>query len=249
MALDEGGRAMPSPLQRKVWAMWERFWGEWVPQATRGEPFTVVFNGDAIDGHHHGATTQMSHNLKDQVALAHKILSPVVQAAEGRYYHIRGTEAHVGPSAAQEEALARLLGAIPNADGQHARWELWKKLGPHLVHFLHHIGTTGSQAYESTALMKEMAESFVEAGRWGDQPPQIIVRSHRHRCLELRMPTVGGYGMAVVTPAWQGKTPFVWKIPGARLSQPQFGGVLLRLGDEEVYSRSKVWRLTRPEAE
>jgi hypothetical protein len=249
MALDEGGRVMPSPLQRKVWAMWETFWGEWVPQATRNEPFTVVFNGDAIDGRHHGATTQMSHNLKDQVALAYGILKPIVAACEGRYYHIRGTEAHVGPSAAEEEALARLLGAIPNADGQHARWELWKKLGPHLVHFLHHIGATGSQAYESTALMKEMTESFVEAGRWGDQPPQIIVRSHRHRCLELRMPTVGGYGMAVVTPAWQLKTPFVYRIPGARLSQPQIGGVLLRLGDEEVYSRSKVWRIERPEVE
>ena len=249
MALDEGGRVMPSPLQRKVWAMWESFWGDWVPNATRGEPFSVVFNGDAMDGRHHNATTQMSHNLKDQVALAHRILAPVVQACEGRYWHIRGTEAHVGPSAAEEEALAKMLGAIPNADGQYARWELWKRLGRHLVHFLHHIGSTGSQAYESTALMKEMVESFVETGRWGDQPPQIIVRSHRHRCLELRMPTVGGYGMAVVTPAWQLKTPFVYRIPGARLSQPQIGGVLLRLGDEEVYSRSKVWRIERPEAE
>jgi hypothetical protein len=51
--------------------------------------------------------------------------------------------------------------------------------------------------------------------------------------------------MAIVTPGWQAKTPFAWKIPGARLSQPQFGGVLIRKGDEELHSRAKVWRLER----
>jgi hypothetical protein len=48
-----------------------------------------------------------------------------------------------------------------------------------------------------------------------------------------------------VTPAWQGKTPFVWKVPGARLSEPQFGGVMIRRGDEEFYFRRQVWTLDR----
>jgi len=231
--------------------MWEEFWGEFVPSVTRKQPFTVVFNGDAIDGVHHNSTTQISHNLADQSATAYAILKPVVEACEGRYYHIRGTEAHVGKSAAEEERLARQLGAIPNDEGQSARYELWKDVGGALVHLLHHIGTTGSQAYEATAVHKELVESFVEAGRWGRRPPDFIVRSHRHRHIETSIPTARGKARAVVTPAFQGKTPFVWKIPGGRLSQPQFGGIVIRAheDDNEVYTREKVWTLERSRVE
>lgn len=253
VTLDDGGTYLPSKMQLKVWAIWREFWDEWVPRVTKGEPFAVVMNGDALDGNHHGGTTQVSHNLKDQSALAYKCLHPVTQACEGRYWHIRGTEAHVGPSAVEEERLAQSLGAIPNEQGQYARWELWKRIAGegrgHLCHFLHHIGTTGSAAYESTALHKEMVESFVESGRWGDEPPQVIVRSHRHRHFETRIAVAGGYGIATITPAWQLKTPFTWKIPGARLSQPQLGGVLIRAGDEELHTRFFVRRMERSREE
>jgi hypothetical protein len=252
VTLDDGGIYTPSSLQKKVWALWLEFWHEWVPRVTRGEPWDLVMNGDALDGVHHGATTQISQNLKDQATIAEMCLRPVVTAclrSGGRYYHIRGTEAHVGKSGAEEERLAKELNAVPNEDGQHARWELWKRIGQgkgHLCHFLHHIGTTGSTAYESTALHKEMVESFVEAGRWGDEPPQVIVRSHRHRHFETRIAVGGGYGIATVTPAWQLKTPFTYRLPGARIAQPQFGGILIRAGDEELHSRFFVRRIERP---
>ena len=35
----------------------------------------------------------------------------------------------------------------------------------------------------------------------------------------------------------------------ARISEPQFGGVLIRQGDEEHYYRRKVWSLDRSPAE
>jgi hypothetical protein len=243
-ALDDGGRYMPSRLQRKTWAMWREFWDEWVPRVTKGEPYAIVLNGDAIEGIHHGAVTQISHNIRDQVNGLVSVMEPEVAKAEA-FYSVRGTEAHVGPSAQHEEEAARRLGAIPNEDGQHSRWELWLRIGGHLCHFLHHIGTTGSAAYEATAVYKELTESFVEAARWGEEPPQCIVRSHRHRSLRAEIDGIDGYYMAVVTPGWQAKTPFAWKIPGARLSQPQFGGILIRRGDEELYVRRKTWRLER----
>jgi len=207
-----------------------------------------VVNGDALDGVHHGATTQISHNLADQERLACDILRPRVAKA-ARYVHIRGTEAHVGKSAESEERVARELGAIPNEEGQHARYDLWLRLGGPkgpLVHFLHHIGTTGSSAYEATAVHKELVESYVEAGRWGDEPPRCIVRSHRHRALRVHIPVADGEALAVVTPAWQLKTAFAWKIPGARLSQPQIGGTIIKLGDEAgLYVRSFTRRMER----
>lgn len=250
--LDDGGRYMPSNLQLKIWSFWEQFWGEWVPAATRGEPFAVVHNGDAIDGTHHQSTTQITQNLTIQGRIAEQVLRPIVEACEGRYYHIRGTEAHVGKSAREEEALAERLGAIPNAEGQYARYDLWKAVGADgdLVHSLHHVGTTGSNAYEATAVHKELVETYTEAARWGGRPPLIVVRSHRHRHIETSIPTAHGKARAVVTPAWQGKTPFVWKIPGARLALPQFGGVLVRWSEDRVlFTKECVWSIGRSEPE
>lgn len=248
--LDEGGDYRPSPFQQKLWDMWSEFWGKVVPSYTHGEPFAVVFNGDAIDGVHHNSTTQVTHNMTDQVRIAMAILAPVVDQCEGRYYHVRGTEAHVGKSAEHEETLAEQLGAIPYK-GQFARNDLWIRVGGGLIHLLHHIGSTGSLAYETTALMKELSESYVEAARWGRRPPDMIVRSHRHRYVDLSIPTGNGKARAVVTPAWQGKTPFCWKIPGARLATPMFGGIVIRWAAESdtLYIREKVWTVEPSEVE
>ena len=585
--LDDGGYYKQSKLQQKLWAMWQEFWGEFVPDATHGEPYAVVHNGDAIDGSHHRSTYQITHNLTTQCGIAHEILKPVVEACEGRYYHIRGTEAHVGQcfgrntpvlmydgsikmvqdvangdlvmgpdskprrvsgvtsgvdelfivkqrfgepyvvnsrhilalwdwrkksyrnitvddyiglskterrfmygykaavkfggqpvpvdpyifglwlgdgssrrpqltcmdeplisawrveaesrglkvgvvrkkttdcctyhmggvrgdrwpnrkyrrisddlktlgvygnkhvpqcyiansedvrlsvlagyidtdgslsnncfdfgtkdqplangvaalcrsvglvcrlrgfvrklpsgkslpfwrgtitgntsrvptrlkrkqaktrvakrnplrtsikvesigvgeyygfrvdgdhlfllgdctvvhnSGQEEESLARQLCAIPNAEGQHARYDLWKEVGGGLVHLLHHIGTTSSQGYEATAVHKELVESYVEAARWHEQIPDMIVRSHRHRYIETAIATKNGKGRAVVTPCFQAKTPFAWKIAGARLSQPQFGGIVVRWSQREkcLYIKEKVWTVERSAVE
>lgn len=247
--LDDGGEYKPSKFQRKMWAYWLDFWENWVPDATRGEPYAVVFNGDAIDGVHHKSTTQISQNLTTQRGIAYEVLKPVVERCEGRYWHIRGTDAHVGASATDEEALAKSLGAIPNDDGQYARYDLWKSVGPRIVHLLHHVGSTGSQAYEATAVGKELVESFTEAARWDRRPPDAIVRSHRHRCIQIDIPTAHGNGFAVVTPAWQGKTPFAWKIPGARLAEPQFGGVLIRFAHDRLFCDKRVYTIERSPTE
>ena len=111
--------------------------------------------------------------------------------------------------------------------------------GP-LVHLLHHVGTTGSAAHEASAVNAELTAEYVEAARWGRQPPDFIVRSHRHRSIAVDLNTARGYGAAIVTPAWQGRTPFTWKIPGARISEPQVGGIVIRQGDEEFYYRRWV---------
>lgn len=255
--LDGGGLYMPTPWQLSLWEHWEAFWGEWVPRVTRGEPYAVCHMGDVIDYIHHGAVTQWSHSITDQERAAEEILTPVVKACGGRYYQLRGTEAHSGPSSQSEESLAKAIGAIPNSAGQFARHELWKFVGSDrlkrrraLVHLAHHIGTTGRTHYETSAPMAELAEAYTEAGRWGDRPPDVVVRAHRHRALKIGIPSKDGEAISLITPGWQGKTPFVYRIPGGRSTQPQFGGALIRHGDEEhVYARLKVWRLKRPEAE
>ena len=247
--LDDGGKYLPSRLQKTVWRWWEEFWDDWVPLATKGEPFDLVHNGDVIDGVHHNSTTQISHNIKDQRNLAIAVLQPKVKLAQ-RYFSVRGTPAHVGQSSTEEEEVAEQLGAIPNGDGQHSRYELWLKMGGHLVHFLHHVGTTSSSAHESSAVNAELAAEFVEASRWGEKAPSVIVRSHRHRAIEIRLPARHGYATAAVTPAWQLKTPFSWKIAGARLAPPQLGGMVIRLDDTgAIYTNVFCKHIERDEPE
>lgn len=234
--LDDGGFFDPSILQKKLWRLWENFW-DWTYDQLEGEPFILVHNGDILDGVHHRTTTLSSHNLTIQCRLAVDIMEQHVAKAE-RYYQIRGTEAHVGQSAQEEEAIAATLGAVQDKEtGQYSRWELWMEFGNELIHFAHHIGTTSSTAYESSGPMREMVAAFVEAGQWGKRPPTLLVRSHRHRFIEVKAPN----GRIVVTPAWQCRTPFVFKVD--RMRAPQFGGLLIRNGKEGVYIREKLYTI------
>lgn len=248
--LDEGGKYMPSSTQRKIWAYWRDFWDRWVPDVTHGDPYCLLINGDGVDGSHHNSTTQITQNITTQGKIAYEMLAPEAEKAK-QLYITRGTGVHDGESGREMESLAEKLGAIPNKEGQFARYELWKYLGGKkaLIHALHHIGTTGSAAYESTAVHKEMIESFVEAGRWGERAPDVIVRAHRHRYFKTEIATKNDRAMSIVTPCWQGKTPFVFKI-GLRQSQPQFGGIMLKVSDDgELYERHYVKGLERPKPE
>lgn len=247
--LDDGGTYHPSKIQITLADWWDEFWGEWVPEWVHDEPFTLVHNGDLVEGVHHRAVTPISHNLIDQGKVACKVMATPLEMRVDKYYQVRGTEAHVGPSAGTEEALAKSLGATPNEDGQFARWDLWLRLGNDLVHFLHHIGTSGSAHHEASAVNAELSHELVEAARWGDEPPTVVVRSHRHRMCEVRLPSRNGFRSCVVTPAWQLKTPFAWRIPGARLAPPQIGGIIIRQGDRGLFCVSKVWHVHRTPTE
>lgn len=249
--LDDGGTYRASKVQLKMWKMWREFWDEWVPDVTRGEPYDVVVNGDALEGNHHRSVTQISHNIEDQQRIAEAVLGPEVERCKskgGLYYHIRGTEAHVGQSGEFEERLARVLGAVPNAEGQYARYDLWKRVGTRcLVHLLHHIGSTGSAAHEASAVNAELAAMYVESARWRREPPDFIVRSHRHRSIAVDIDSGHGKAAVIVTPCWQLRTPFTWKIPGGRVSEPQLGGILIRQGERGHYYDRKVWSIGRSE--
>lgn len=208
-ALAHGGTYSASKYQAAVWEHWQHFWNEWVPKVTRGEPYAVLFNGDMVEGRHHGATHQISADLADQNNIAYECLAPIVERCQGRFYYVSGTPVHAGEAGEDEERLARRLGAIPDDNGRCTRYELYVKVGDCLVHASHHIGITGSMAYETTALTKEYNEFCAESARWGRPIPDVLVRSHRHRHSEVRVPTSRGYGTIFVTSAWQLKTPFL----------------------------------------
>jgi hypothetical protein len=249
VGLDDGGSYHYSKMQAKMWKMWQYFWDIWVPEVSKGEPYAVLVNGDMIDGVHHQSTTQISQNILDQAEIARRIFEPIVERCEGRFYMVRGTEAHVGKSATDEERIARMLGAVPNDENQYARWLLRLRVGDALVHCLHHIGTTSSSAHEGSAVNAEISSVYVQCARWGWEVPDYVVRSHRHHSIVVDLDTAKGYGASIVTPGWQAHTPLCYRMAGARNTEPQFGGFLIRQGDEEHFYRRKIWPLDPPKIE
>lgn len=250
-----GQHVSPSPFQRWLWQRWDEFWHKFVPLATEGDDFDMVVNGDIIDNRHHGATSHVTENLAEQFKIAAACFAPVLELPKlKRVFVIGGTDAHAGIDAEHEETLAQQFRATPDELGNFCRNDLWLHLGmagrhPALVHILHHIGTSGSAAYETTALQREYVEACQEAARWRLAPPDVIVRSHRHRAAETRVQSGNGYATVVVTAGWQGKTPYTFRIQGARQAIPQFGGVVVRSGEIDTYTRSACYgfKRSRPE--
>jgi len=242
--LDEGGHYNPNKIQRAMWVWWREFWDKFVPEVTRKQPHDILLNGDGIDNEHHGVKTLISNNIEVQRRLLCEVLGPEVKRAQkhgGRFYVVRGTEAHDGGSGQDVEAVARELGAVPDDCGRFSRWDLRKRIaGPNkhcVLHAMHHIGGTGGSHYDSSAPKRELIEEFIEAARAADYPPTFVVRSHRHRYCPVEEMTDWGRARCIVTPGWQAKTGFSHKIAGARVSPPQFGGIVCINGEEETYHR------------
>lgn len=252
IALDSGGYYSASPLQLVMWQWWLEFW-RWVDHVTMGEPYAIIINGDTTNGKPHDAITNISDNVNTQADIALMVLKPLAEKCKGNLYFIRGTEAHVGKSGQEEERLAKSLGAIPDEIGNYARWDLWMRLGDGvrgvgkgcLVNFGHHIGTTSSMAYEGTAISKELTEAYAEAARWREEPPDILVRSHRHRYYKVEMPSDNGYAIGLTTPGWQLRTPFSFRLSSGRTGTPQIGGVFIRQGDEVHYTKPFIRHIQR----
>lgn len=251
--LDNNGTYKPSTAQVRVLDHWDYFWKTWVPKVTRGEPYAVAVNGDAIEGIHHRSVTQISSNIEIHRRIAYEMLAPV-RAKAATMYMVRGTEAHTGQSGQDEEELAKDLDAMRNPEGRASRDSLWVQVGNCRVHLAHHVGTTSSTAYEASAPLRGLVSMFEAAGRWGHKAPDVVVRSHRHQHVEARVPTARGYGIVFTTPAWQLPGPFVYKVSPDKAEFPQIGGSLVRQGDEEFYTRHyvqtiKQQRISRPRVE
>jgi len=251
--LDAGGIYTQNRIQQKIWKHWLSFCNEFIPKVTKGENFILVHNGDVIEGVHHRATHQITQNLKDQENIAVEVLEPLVSNPKcKKFYIIRGTEAHSGASAECEERIGERLKAVKDIDGNYTRYILWLRFGTHkiLVNFAHHIGTTSSSAYESTAVFKELIEAYTEAGRYKLEPPDIVVRSHRHKFLST---TVAGYNtnaISVVTPAWQSFTPYMFRNLKGRVGLPEIGGLVIKEGEEvPLYIRPYIIPIGRDKEE
>lgn len=236
MGLDDGGSYHPSAQQQEMWRVWLLFRQHC--RTIKAKKRILVINGDIIDGFHHNTVALATNNIAVQEAAAAKILRPLTEDFS-RVFVCRGTEAHVQQSAQSDERVAKAIGAEMDDNGNQASWQWWLEVDGLVLNIAHHIGTTSSAAYETSAVMRELVAALTENGQWDQRLPDVFIRSHRHRFIELAIPQTNGKIHALVTPGWQLRSPFVERVD--RMRMPHIGGVNLVIEEGSCQIKETIY--------
>lgn len=231
VTLDDGGTYQASRAQRWIWQCWNDLWdGVAQMRDTLDARLTCVFNGDAVEGDHHGTSQIVSRNSGVEAAIAREALAVPMGLGPEQTFVVRGTETHVGGSAKAEEALAAHLGAEGDPDaGTHSWWHLRLLLQDVLMDFAHH-GRMGQRPWtRSNSVALLAAEIFYEHAARKERWPDLSFRSHFHQFVDSGSahPT-----RVIQTPAWQLKTAHVHKKHTESLAD--IGGVATVIRDGRI---------------
>lgn len=244
VALDDGGRYMPSRAQVALWEAWVDYWSRVGEAREKRQPLICVVNGDAVEGLHHRSAQSVSQNLAaTQHAIAVGTFRPMLALKPSAVIFIRGTEAHVGSSAEHEERLAEDLGAEETESGQFSHWHFQADAGGVLLDFAHH-GAVGRMPHTRTNPLGALAMRITNASaKTRSRIPEIAVRSHMHQWGD----TGDNYPVRVIQLAgWQLSTAFVHKVAAGSL--PEIGGLIIRCanGEADVQKVKYPWKRAEP---
>lgn len=238
--LDDGGIYYQSTAQKWLWDCWEHYWKqvETLVQKYSADLF-LVFNGDLVEGSHHGTTQLISHNLEIQARIALDTLDIPLSLNPTCKFIIRGTETHVGRSAQHEESIAQIIGAEPETDTGASSW-WWLPLEADGVKFdIAHHGRTGYRPWTKPNATNLLAAQLVMeyAQRKATWWPDVAIRSHIHSGGD----SYDNYRIRVLqTLSWQLSTSFGHRIaPGNLLP---IGGYIFicNEGKYELYPKENT---------
>ena len=235
----------PNPRQRVIWRKFAEYVDN-IKQQRAGKQLVVVITGDLVDGDHHNTHQLVTRKPSEQMALfldCWDYFAQEVGFGEGdKVYVIHGTEpTHGLPSVT--DMIARDIGAEPSrppsivdeADDEDAGrmmrardgWFPWHELTldirGELVRFTHHPPCSlGRMAHTRGNPVKNWLRSHqTQLLARRERLPRFVVWGHVHTAwtetarLDDGTPT-GPETTAIVLPAFQGKTEYVYKaIPHA----------------------------------
>ena len=216
--LEEGARYLPTPAQ--CW-MWECYQDDLAKIdaliAQHGARFLTVINGDLFDGRVKDTPQILSPHPEAQAYVGERITGELLKRNPEKTFIVRGTEAHVGPAGASEEAFAHGIKAERDpATDAWSWWVLRLELYGKLLDFRHHPGTSGNLPWTRSAGMARLAFLiWSEHTLKGERAPDLAIRSHKHVWGDSgnAYPT-----RAIITPAYQLKTSYVHKVASESLS-------------------------------
>jgi hypothetical protein len=194
-----------NPWQKWMWAEWLKML-EWVNEVVDGAPFTLLLNGDMIEGIHHRSDEVVAAKIVEHCTIATVALKPLVDAATD-VLCTRGTECHVRDL---ESFLMCQMGRGKAHDF------IQFDLNGVLCDARHHMPVTGRLHLEASALGILAANNRSNAVRSGHKPARVFLRGHRH---------VPGYfsdgeSLTVVTGGWQGLTRHGKKVVTDSIPRP-----------------------------
>jgi predicted phosphodiesterase len=157
----------------------------------------LIVNGDAIDGkgEKSGSTEVLTADRDVQVDMA---VECITQAKADKVIIIHGTGYHTGNDEDWEGVLAKRVNAIVCGGHEQIR------IGGVLFDLKHHLGGTSIPHGIYTSPAREQLWSEIWAERTGQEAPDVVIRSHRHRFAYCG----DGYKLNIVTPGWQWHTKY-----------------------------------------
>lgn len=254
LELDDGGIYNPSEAQEWLWQCWESAWKQ-AKSVIGRDKFTLVVNGDMIDGDHH-RTAQIASPLTGiHARCAIESMRVPLDLKPSAIHVVRGTPAHVGRSGEVEEGLARALKnqlypVIKDPDtGTFSSYR--RRIDVEGVRFdIAHHGRMGQRAHTrgsysrlySFDIWAEQALDLVKELRGASdlrevferkKPADIAVRSHNHKFQD------SGYDHRGITrvlsiPAFQLATEYVHRIAAEALADIGIVLFICNKGEVEV---------------
>ncbi len=250
VALDDGGEYVASKAQLWLWQCWGDFWTRVdAVRRERSAELYQVFNGDLVDGNHHGTTQILSANPNAQAAVVNAVLRVPLDLKPDRLVFVRGTEAHVGQSASAEERIADGLRrdkrpVIMDEDrGTSSHWHFKMDAQGVRLDFAHH-GRVGTRPWTKPNVVANLAaEIFYTHAANGEPHPHIAIRSHMHQLVDThdQHPT-----RVIQTPAWQLATSYIHRIAPGALAD--VGGIIITIRDGNAEVEKVVFRPAQPKA-
>jgi hypothetical protein len=232
IALEDGGRYMPSQVQKWVWEKWQAFWHT-VKQRAGLSPLIVVVNGEFCDGNHHMTSQIATPSEQQMIDAAIDVMSKPATMAKELYVTI-GTKVHSGAGGGFDHLIAKELGARRDPEtGRSAFYRLPLIVKNTLFDFAHHISGGTRETSRGTNIRGECIDVRLETH--GRRCPDVVVRSHVHTFADTGNNLRGMYG--VVTPAWQMMSEHTQRIK--RKMQREVGGLLFEVG-------ANGWHLHEP---
>lgn len=236
IGLDDGGEYHASKAQRWLWESWLDYWRQAEAMCEKHDAdLYAVFNGDLVDGNHHGTTQILSGNPNAQAAALNAAMAVPLALRPKHLAFTRGTDVHVGQSASGEERIADGLRRdkrpviSEEATGAASHWHLRMELQGVRLDFAHH-GRVGTRPWTKPNVTANLAaEIFYDHAAAGIPHPHVAFRSHMHQYVD----TGDSHPTRVIqTPAWQLATSFIHRIAAGKLAD--VGGVLLIIADGEA---------------
>lgn len=228
--LHDGGSYTPSPLQKQIWQQYDECL-DFIKEQRKKSRLIWIENGDPCEGIHHCTTQIISGRVDEHEEIANDILDYTFQkVGMGKgdiAYMMAGTEEHGGSGSQSENRIAENFDYfVPQFSEESDKpnrctWDrLLLKVNGVLLDVAHHGGVVGRRAWTTENGMRNLIKSFyLQSLEDCTELPRYWVRSHKHEYVYSGIYT-GKHGSieGFVTPSFQFKTGFAYKIAGHRLS-------------------------------